>query len=177
MATTARPSERQAATPASETKTILSQLMMPNDANFYGFVHGGVLLGMIDRAAFVCASRFTEALTVTASIDRVDFLQPIRVGELVTLTAQINYAGRTSVEVGIEVTSEDLRTRRIRHTNYCLVAMVAVDNRLRPIPVPRLLCTTPEERRRYRAAEQRRTQARAALQEKRAAARRRTRVL
>ena len=157
-----RPAKRVA-----ETVTVLSELMMPNAANFAGFVHGGYVLGLVDRAAFVCASRFAEALTITAAIDRVDFLQPIRVGELVTLTAQVNYAGRSSMEIGIVVTSEDLRTRQIRHTNYCLVTMVAVDSRLRPVPAPRLLCETPEERRRYRAGEARRAAAKQALNTKR----------
>ena len=149
------PSDRPAKR-ASETKTTLSQLMMPNEANFAGFIHGGFVLGLVDRAAFVCASRFAEALTVTAAIERVDFLRPIRVGELVTLTAQVNHAGRSSMEIGIEVTSEDLRTRQIHHTNYCLVTMVAVDDHLHPLPVPRLLCDTPEEQERYRTAEARR---------------------
>ena len=154
-----RPAKR-----AADTKTVISQLMMPNEANFAGFIHGGFVLGLIDRAAFVCAARFAEALTITAAIDRVDFLQPIRVGELVTLTGQINYAGTSSMEIGIEVTSEDLRTREIRHTNYCRVTMVAVDDRLHPVPVPRLRCETPEEQARYREAEARHLQAKAALQ-------------
>ena len=160
-----QPSDRPAKR-AADTKTSIAQLMMPNEANFAGFIHGGFVLGLVDRAAFVCASRFAESLTVTAAIDRVDFLQPIRVGELLTLTAQVNYAGRSSMEIGIEITAEDLRTRQIRHTNYCLVTMVAVDEQLRPVPVPSLLCETPEERERYRAGEERRAQAKTALQSK-----------
>ena len=167
MSPAAPRSRRPSAKRVADTRTVLSELMMPQEANFAGFIHGGYVLGLIDRAAFVCASRFAEALTITASFDRVDFLQPIRVGELVTFTAHVNYAGRSSMEIGIDVTSEDVRTRRIRHTNYCLVTMVAVDDRLRPIPVPPLLCETPEERQRARQAQERRVQARAALEQKR----------
>ncbi len=148
---------------AADTTTVISELMMPNEANFAGFIHGGYVLGLIDRAAFVCASRFAETLTITAAIDRVDFLQPIRVGELVTLTAQVNYAGHSSMEIGIVVASEDVRTRQIRHTNYCRVTMVAVDDQLHPIPVPRLVCETPEEQTRCRQAEARHQQAKTAL--------------
>jgi len=136
--------------------TTIAEVMMPHMANVLGNVHGGVLLGMMDRAAAVAAIRHAHRTCVTVSMDRVDFHQPIRIGELVTLHASVNYAHRTSIEVGVRVEAEDLLTGEKRHTNDSYLTFVAIDEHGRPVPVPPVLPETPEERERYRQAELRR---------------------
>lgn len=132
-------------------------LMTPDMANFSGKVHGGALLNLLDRVAFSCASRFSKQYAVTLSVDQVVFRQPIMVGELVSFRASINYAGRTSMEVGIRVEAEDIRTGARRHTNSCYFTMVAVDADGKPTAVPAYNPTTEIAQQRLRAAEVRRS--------------------
>jgi acyl-CoA hydrolase len=127
-------------------------------ANGLGNVHGGVLLGMIDRVAAVAAIRHAQRICVTVSVDQVDFREPIHLGELVTMHAKVNYVHRTSIEVGVRVEAENLLTGVKRHTNSCYLTFVAIDDAQHPVEVPRLIPETEEEQRRYRAAEQRRAQ-------------------
>ena len=135
----------------------MTVLMTPDMANFSGKVHGGALLNLLDRVAFSCASRFSGQYAVTLSVDQVMFKEPIQVGELVTFLASINHAGRTSMEVGIRVEAENIRSGTRRHTNSCYFTMVAVDDEGRPSAVPALDVKGPTEERRCRAAELRRT--------------------
>jgi acyl-CoA hydrolase len=134
----------------------MTLLMTPDMANFAGNVHGGALLKLADQAAYACASRYARTYVVTLSVDQVVFKEPIHVGELVTLRAAVNYVGRTSMEVGIKVSAENIRNRVCRHTNTCYFTMVAVDDQLRPVELPPLAPQTAEERRWYRGAELRR---------------------
>ncbi len=136
---------------------VMTVLMTPDMANFSGKVHGGALLNLLDRVAFSCASRFSKQYAVTLSVDQVIFKEPIHVGELVTFRASINYAGRTSMEVGIRVEAENIRAATRRHTNSCYFTMVAVDDEGRPVPVPEYHPETQTEKRRHQAAELRRT--------------------
>ena len=106
--------------------------------------------------AAVAATRHARRQCVTVSVDRVDFLQPIYLGELVTARASVNFAGRTSMEVGIKIEAENLVTGARRHTNSCYVTYVAIDEHGKPTAVPMVVAETDEERRRYGAAEQRR---------------------
>lgn len=131
-------------------------LMTPDMANFSGKVHGGALLNLLDRVAYSCASRYSQQYAVTLSVDQVVFRQPIHVGELVTFRASINYAGRTSMEIGIRVEAETIRTGERRHTNSCYFTMVAVDAEGRPTAVPPYMPATPARERRLKAAEARR---------------------
>lgn len=137
------------------TQTSMTILMTPDMANFAGNVHGGSLLKLVDQAAYVCASRYCGQYVVTLSVDQVLFREPIHVGELVTLNATINYVGNTSMEVGIEVIAEDVKSSRVRRTNSCYVTMVALDERGETVKVPPFTPRTPEEKRRYRAAKMR----------------------
>jgi len=134
----------------------MSELMMPHHANNLGNVFGGVILSLVDRVAAVAATRHARRQCVTVSVDRVDFLQPISLGELVTARASVNYAGRTSMEVGVRIEAENLVTGQRRHTNSCYVTYVAIDEHGKPSPVPPVLPETEEERRRFRAGEERR---------------------
>ncbi len=131
----------------------MTVLMTPDTANFSGNVHGGTLLKLLDQAAYACASRYAGRYVVTLSVDQVTFRQPVHVGELVTLLASVNHTGRTSMEVGIKVIAEDIRSQRVRHVNSCFFTMVAVDDDRQPVVVPPLVPATADERRRHAAAQ------------------------
>lgn len=134
----------------------MTELMTPDMANFSGKVHGGELLKLLDRVAFSLASRYSKHYAVTLSVDQVIFKQPINVGELVTFLASVNYTGRTSMEIGIRVEAENIRTGERRHTNSCYFTMVAVGDDGRPVSAPQWVPTTETERQRHRAADLRR---------------------
>lgn len=130
----------------------MTVLMTPDTANFAGNVHGGHLLKLLDQVAYACASRYSARYVVTVSVDQVTFREPIFVGELVTFLASVNYTGSSSMEIGIKVLAQDIRSQVSRHVNSCFFSMVAVDDDRRPVPVPPLRPFTPDERRRYEAA-------------------------
>jgi acyl-CoA hydrolase len=130
-------------------------LMTPDMSNFAGNVHGGTLLKYLDQVAYTCATRYARNYAVTLSVDQVVFREPIHVGELVTFEASVNRTGRTSMEIGVRVTTQDLVAQTVRHTNSCYFTMVAVGPDRRPVPVPPWQPRTPEEVRRLRAAERR----------------------
>jgi len=130
----------------------MTVLMTPDMANFSGNVHGGTVLKLLDQVAYACASRYAGRYVVTLSVDQVMFRQPIHVGELVTFLASVNHTGRTSMEVGIKVVAENIRTQVVRHANSCFFTMVAVDDEGKPVAVPPLRPFTPDERRRHDAA-------------------------
>ena len=133
-----------------------SEIMMPQHANNLGHVFGGVILSLMDKVAAIAAYRHARMNVVTASIDRVDFREPVHVGDLVILKSSVNYVGRTSMEVGVRVETENMVTGRRRHTNSCYLTFVAVDRDGRPVPVPDLKPETDEEQRRNYAASERR---------------------
>lgn len=131
-------------------------LMTPDMANFSGNVHGGTILKYLDQVAYACASRYAGQYVVTLSVDQVVFREPIHVGELVTFLAAVNYTGRTSMEIGIKVVTEDIRKKLVRHANSCYFTMVAVDDNGEPTAVPVLAPHTLEEKQRFEAARLRR---------------------
>jgi acyl-CoA hydrolase len=130
----------------------MTVLMTPDMANFAGNVHGGTILKFLDQVAYACASRYAGRYVVTLSVDQVMFREPIHVGELVTFLASINHTGTSSMEVGIKVLAENIRTQAMRHANSCFFTMVAVDDERKPVPVPPLRPFTPDEKRRHAAA-------------------------
>ena len=143
----------------SESRTEVSQLMMPQHANIAGTVYGGSILSIADGAAYVCASRHAGPRCVTVSVDQVDFREPIKIGQLVTFKASVNYVGRTSMEIGIRIEAENLETGERRHTNSCYFTMVALDQFGKPTPVPKLILETDIEKRRFREGQIRREHA------------------
>ena len=130
-------------------------LMTPDMSNFAGNVHGGTLLKFLDQVAYTCATRYAGNYAVTLSVDQVVFREPIHVGELVTFESSVNRTGRTSMEIGIRVTTQDLVAHTVRHTNSCYFTMVAVGPDRSPVPVPPWQPRTADEVRRHRAAERR----------------------
>ncbi|MDZ7922546.1 MAG: acyl-CoA thioesterase [Marinagarivorans sp.] len=132
------------------SQIVLKELMIPSYANFGGKVHGGIILSLMDKIAYTCAASHARSYCVTASVDSVDFLNPVEVGELVTLYASINYVGRSSMEVGIKVLSEDFQKGIIKHTNTSYFTMVAIDEITRkPISVPGLILEDETEIKRF----------------------------
>jgi uncharacterized protein (TIGR00369 family) len=130
----------------------MTVLMTPEMANFAGNVHGGAILRLLDQVAYACASRYASRYVVTLSVDQVMFLQPIHVGELVSFLASVNHVGTSSMEVGIKVVAENIRTQEVRHVNSCFFTMVAVDENRNPVPVPPLRPFSAEEKQRFEAA-------------------------
>lgn len=142
--------------PVSDSTAVLARLMGIGDANSAGSVHGGAVMKRSDEAAAIAAIKHSGQRVVTAAMDRMTFLVPIHIGELVTFTATVNAAWRTSMEVGVRVQAENLRTGEVRHTNTSYLTMVALDDQGEPAPVPPVIATTPSEQRRMREAELRR---------------------
>jgi acyl-CoA hydrolase len=139
-----------------ESEAVLTELMMPHHANIMGNVFGGHILSLVDRVAAVAAIRHSRRPCVTVSVDKVDFKEPIHVGELVTALARVNFAGRTSMEVGVKVLAENVLTGEKRHTNSCYITYVALDEKGSPAEVPGIVPETPDEKRRYDRAGKRR---------------------
>lgn len=127
------------AKPIRVSQTTITELMIPSYANFGGKIHGGILLSLMDKVAYACASKHAGAYCVTVSVDRVEFLKPVEVGELVSLHASVNYVGRTSMIVGIRVEAQHVKSGTIRHTNSCYFTMVAKDDDDKPAEVPKLI--------------------------------------
>jgi acyl-CoA hydrolase len=134
----------------------MTVLMTPEKANFAGNVHGGEMLKLLDEVAFACASRYSGHYCVTLAVDQVVFKQPVHVGELVTFLAKVNFTGRTSMEVGIKVVAEDIKSRTCRHTNSCYFTMVAMDEAGNPTPVPEVTLETTADQHHHEAAKRRR---------------------
>jgi acyl-CoA hydrolase len=148
--------------PASEARVFLAQVMHPADANFQGNIHGGLIMRLIDEAAGTAAYRFCRGRVVTAHIDSIDFHHPVHIGDVVVLKASVNYAGRTSMEIGVRVEAENYSTGEVVHTNSAYLVFVALDQEGRPTEVPELVPETDEEKRRFDAARERRARREAA---------------
>lgn len=133
-----------------------SEIMMPHHANSDGHVFGGAILAMMDKTAAVAAIRHARLSVVTVSIDRVDFREPIHVGDLVIVKASVNGTGRTSMEVGVRVEAEDMRTGARRHTNTAYLTFVAVDRNGRTVEVPPIVPEREIDQRRFAASRVRR---------------------
>src|SRR5215510_10115057 len=134
----------------SSSRVEMTQIVMPTHTNGVGGVlFGGILVQWIDVCAAVAAMRHSGGAAVTASIDRLDFLVPIRVGDVVVLQAQVNYAGKTSMEVGCRVETEDPRSGERRYTTKAYLTFVALDSDGRPRPIPPLVPKSREEKRRH----------------------------
>lgn len=133
----------------------MTVLMTPDTANFSGNVHGGTILKLLDQVAYACASRYAKSYVVTLSVDQVTFRQPIHVGEMVTFLASVNFTGKTSMEIGIKVIAEDIRSQVVRHVNSCFFTMVAVDDQRKPIEIPEFKPSSEDEIRRWEMAQKR----------------------
>ncbi len=134
------------------SRIVISHVMLPQDTNPSGNVHGGAIVKLIDTAAGVIAIRHARCNAVTASIDRIDFYHPVYLGNLVTLKANLNMVGYSSMEIGVRVESEDLFTGETKHTASAYLTFVALDKDGRPKKIPSLKFETEEAVRRNREA-------------------------
>jgi uncharacterized protein (TIGR00369 family) len=135
--------------PVTFSQTTITELMIPSYANFGGKIHGGILLSLMDKVAYACASKHAGTYCVTVSVDKVEFLQPVEVGELVALHASVNYVGRTSLIVGIRVEAQNIKSGKIKHTNSSYFTMVAKGDNDKPIQVPELILQNKEQVKRF----------------------------
>jgi acyl-CoA hydrolase len=139
-----------------DSSVIMAQMMIPQDANPAGNVHGGVVVKIIDEAAGVVAARHSRSNVVTASIDRMDFHNPVFVGDVLFFKASLNLVGRTSMEIGVRVEAENLLTGEVRHAASAYLTYVALDQQGKPRGIPPLILEIEEEMRRNREAKARR---------------------
>ena len=142
----------------SESLTETVQYVLPNDANPLGFILGGTVMHLIDIAGAIAAARHARVPIVTAAVDDLQFLHPVRVGDLIILRARVNAVFRTSMEVEVEVFSEETLTGERQLTSRAYLTFVTVAEDGTRHPVPPLLLETPEERTRAEAATARRAE-------------------
>ncbi|MCC5921436.1 MAG: acyl-CoA thioesterase [Cyclobacteriaceae bacterium] len=148
--------ESYKARPVAYSQTTITELMIPSYANFGGKIHGGILLSLMDKVAYACATKHCGAYCVTVSVDTVDFLKPVEVGDLVSLLASVNYVGNSSMVIGIKVIAENVKQGIVKHTNTSYFTMVAKDDDDRPASVPMLKLQSETEVRRFIEAVKRR---------------------
>ena len=139
-----------------ESMVEMTELVLPNDANMLGNLLGGKLMHLVDIAGAIAAQRHSNKIVVTAAIDCVDFKYPVKAGEIIILRAKVTWVGRTSMEVAVEVFSEDYHTNERKFTNKAYLTYVAVDSNGKPVEVCGLLPETGDEKREYEAAALRR---------------------
>lgn len=149
--------ERNKRSPES-SKLTLHHLMMPQDANALGNVHGGVIMRMVDEAGAICAMRHAQTPCVTVAIDSMIFRQPVHVGELLSCTGTVSWVGKSSIEVEVHVHAENAVTGVVTHTNSAFVVYVAIGTDGRPVSVPELELDSEEERRRFAEGAERQRQ-------------------
>jgi acyl-CoA hydrolase len=142
--------------PVQASHSDLSELALPNDANSLGTLLGGKIMHLVDIAGALAAVRHSRHFVVTASFDHMDFLEPVFIGELVVLRAAVNRAFRTSMEVGVKVSAENLQSGDVRHVASAYLTFVAVDKERKPQQVPPAVPETDDEKRRYEQAGERR---------------------
>ena len=134
------------------SRTTITELMIPSFANFSGNVHGGLLLSLMDKVAYVCAAKHSGSYCVTVSVDGVEFREPVEVGELVSLSASVNYVGNSSMIIGIRVDSLKPKTGETKHTNSCYFTMVAKNEDGSLMTVPELILQSHLDVRRFHDA-------------------------
>jgi acyl-CoA hydrolase len=144
--------------PADDSATEMVQVVLPNDANPLGFILGGTVMHLIDIAGAIACHRHTRTRLVTAAVDDLQFLHPIKVGDLIILRARVTCVFTTSLEVLVDVMSEETLTGRRRRTSRAFLTFVAIDENGGRLKIPPLLVETEEERRVCKEAHQRRIQ-------------------
>lgn len=140
----------------SDSTVIMTEMVLPSDTNALGTIFGGRVMSWIDIAGAIAARRYSRQIVVTASIDALHFLAPIRLGDIVHIRARVNYAGRTSMEVGVRVDAENPATGETTHTSTAYATFVALDKHGKPTEVPPVVPSSPEEKRRFEEAKHRR---------------------
>lgn len=140
-----------------ESRTVMTEMIMPNDTNPMGNLMGGYLMRWMDIVAAICAGKHCEAHVVTAAVDHISFQNPIHLGDVITLEASVTRAFNSSVEIYVEVFANDIKGQNPRRCNHAYFSFVALDDkRKNPIPVPPVLPLSSEEQQLYESAARRR---------------------
>lgn len=143
--------------PVRASASEMAEVVLPAQTNPLGKLLGGHVMHLVDIVAAMAASRHANSYMVTASVDYIDFRNPVNLGEIVILKSQVNRTFHTSLEIGVDVYSEDILTGERKHTTSAFVTFVAIDEHTRkPKLVPPLIVKTSEEKRRWREAAKRR---------------------
>lgn len=141
----------------SESQTVMTEMVMPNDTNPMGNLMGGYLMRWMDIVAAICAGKHCEAHVVTAAVDHISFQKPIRLGDVITLEARVTRAFNSSVEIYVEVFANDIKGQNPRRCNHAYFTFVALDDaRKTPVPVPQVLPLSNEEQNLFESAARRR---------------------
>jgi acyl-CoA hydrolase len=143
---------------AADSATEMVQVVLPNDANPLGFILGGTVMHLIDIAGAIACHRHTRTLLVTAAVDGLQFLHPIKVGDLIILKSRVTAAWSTSLEVEVEVFSEEILTGLRKMTSQAYLTFVSIDTEGRRLPIPGLILETEDERQKAAAADRRRAE-------------------
>jgi len=139
-----------------DSEVLMTELVLPTHTNALGTIFGGTVMSWIDIAAAISAGKHARKIVVTASVDALHFIAPIKLGHIVKIVAQVNYAFKTSMEVGVRVNSEDPLTGKTAHNVTAYTTFVALDKNGKPTEIPKINPETPEETRRFADAQKRR---------------------
>jgi acyl-CoA hydrolase len=142
--------------PVARTRNTITKMMQPTEANIYGYVHGGEIMKLVDEAAFVSATRLARMNVVTASVDRHTFDYPVKIGNLLILKSQVNCVGKTSMEVGVRIETEDVKAGKTHKVGSAYLTMVALDDLGNPTIIPLLSCESQTDKARQTRAVKRR---------------------
>ena len=144
----------------SNSQVIMHELVLPNDTNVLDNVHGGRVMCLMDICAAMSAYKHARKPVVTASVDQLDFLAPAKKGDILILKSSVNYAHRTSMEIGVRIDAESPLTGELRHTATAYLTFVAIDSNNKPSEIPKIKPATDNEQRRYDRAKKRHLQRR-----------------
>ena len=146
-----------------DTQVIMHELVLPNDTNLLGNVLGGRVMHLMDMCAAMSAYKHARTAVVTASVDQLDFLAPVKMGDIMILKSSVNYTGKSSMEVGVRIESENPRTGSIYHTSSAYLTFVSLNDNGKPQGVPMVTPKTDVEKQRFEKGEQRYNQRRERL--------------
>ncbi|MBC8257062.1 MAG: acyl-CoA thioesterase [Candidatus Marinimicrobia bacterium] len=138
-----------------DTQVIMHELILPNDTNLLGNVLGGRVMHLMDMCAAMSAYKHARTAVVTASVDQLDFLAPAKMGDIMILKSSVNYTGKSSMEVGVRIESENPKTGAMYHTSSAYLTFVSLNDNGKPQGVPMVTPETDEEKRRFEEGEQR----------------------
>ncbi len=140
----------------SDSKMVMTELVLPNHTNQLGKLLGGQLMHWIDICAALCAAKHSQTICVTASVDSIGFHHPINLGDAVIINASVNRVFNTSMEVGVKVFAESFRAGTVQHTNSAYLTFVSLNDEGSPAKVNQVIPETEDEKRRYEEALKRR---------------------
>ena len=141
--------------PVKDSQVVMHEMVLPNDANILGNILGGRVMHLMDICAAMTATKHARKQVVTASVDRLDFLAPAKVGDILILRSSVNFCGKTSIEVGVRIESENRLTGEVTHTASAYLTFVALNDEGNSVEIPKVIHKTKDEIRRFNEGEQR----------------------